>query len=401
MDSRSMLVTQLDSLTEQLLRVEKAVQSPKLDVNLRERVGARFDKLLSQRRNQLTLLRQDISNNQPLHTCWQKLSQQELDCRKLFEECLAFIQGALARAGAVDEGMCLFADNLLDDLAAWSDVGWRRFTLLSTGEFYQDTAELIRIRFPELSFWELPIVAHEFGHFLGPELRETQDGGFRYPFQEMLKKADENRPPNWPLPHSKEWHYLQEHFADLFATYSLGPAFASSFIFLRLNPVNAYNDSVTHPLHAERVHSIFWMLDRMDEAEGSFLRPYRVLIDMLQNLWQQGLQGMAQPNRLSDAMIARLESKLSELHDLLTRTTPAQLAYKLRDWQRSQSIATELLLDQWSGGQNNDGVSRRDVLNAAWLSRLQLKDPSQFRVDIRDIGSRALEMYGRIPLRQI
>jgi len=241
-------------------------------------------------------------------------------------------------------------------------------------------------------------VSHEFGHFLGPELRENQNGEFKYPFQVMLNHADKNRPSNWPLPHSTEWHHLHEHFADLFATYSLGPAFASSFILLRLNPVDAYQESPTHPSHAKRVHSIFWMLDRMDQ-EG-LMQPYRTLVDMLRRLWQQGLQDVGQTGSLSDAEIALLESKLGELHGLLTRTTPTRLAYRVSDWQKSQIIATRLLSDTWSSGQKNEGASRRDVLNAAWLSRLNLNPPNQHSMDVNDINIRALEIYRSIPPRQ-
>jgi hypothetical protein len=396
MDPRSALLTQLDSLDQQLLQVAQAVQSQKLEAHLRARVGARFDKLLSRQRTEITNLRDQVSGNQPLQACWNRFRQLDLECRTLFEECLAFIQGALARADDIDQRMCLLADNLLDDLAAWADVGWRRFTLLSTGEFYRDTAEIIRIRFPETTIWGLPIVAHEFGHFLGPELRENQNGGFAYPFQAMLKRADENRPSKWPLPHSTEWHYLHEHFADLFATYSLGPAFATSFILLRLNPVDAFQDSPTHPSHAKRVHSIFWMLERMDQAAGRLMRPYKTLIVMLRELWEQGLQEVGNARHLSDAEIGLLESKLNELSDLLTRTTPTQLSFRLSDWQRSQTVAEVLLSEWWAPGGHSD-ASRRDLLNAAWLSRLQLNHLSSNRVDVRDIGLRALEMYQRIP----
>ncbi|HKQ75489.1 MAG TPA: hypothetical protein VJ810_17450 [Blastocatellia bacterium] len=400
MDTRSALLIQIDGLAQQLLQVERAVQSQRLDANLRARVGVRFDKLLSQQRTQISEVRKQASNNQPNQKCWENFRQLDMDCRSLFEECLTFIQGALARADGVDDGMCLLADNLLDDLAAWADVGWRRFTLLARGELYRDTAEIIRIRFPEVSIWGLPLMAHEFGHFLGPKLSEDEKDGSVYPFQQLLKSADENRLPNWQLPHTKEWYHLNENFADLFATYSLGPAFACSFILLRLNPVDAYQEIITHPTHAKRVHSIFWMLDRMDEAEGGFLRPYNALIDRLRNLWRQGLQEAGQTGSLSDSEISLLESRLKELHDTLTRTTPPPLAYQLSDWQRSQTIAGELLSGKVSSSSQNDSkVSRRDILNAAWFGRLQLDDPDPYRIN--DIGVRALELYRRIPPRKV
>jgi len=143
MDAHTVLLTQIDNLTKQLQQVEQAVQLQRLDADahlrvqpMLTRVESRFDSLLSQQRTKITELRQKVLNNQPMQACWSQFRQLDQDCRSLFEECLAFIQGALTCANGVDEGMCLLADNLLDDLAAWADVGWRRFTILGTGELY-------------------------------------------------------------------------------------------------------------------------------------------------------------------------------------------------------------------------------------------------------------------------
>ena len=112
----------------------------------------------------------------------------------LFEESLALVEGALVRGAKLDNGLCQIADALLDELRTKADVAWGRFTILAEGEFFGEMAQIIRLRFPEVSIWNLPIAAHEFGHFVGPELKQPGPfGTFRYPFQEELRKSRPRR----------------------------------------------------------------------------------------------------------------------------------------------------------------------------------------------------------------
>ena len=399
MEPISALLLQMDALSEKLFETEKVMQSPKLDSWLRKRVEARFDILLNRRRTRLQKLRESVSSDsrgQPLQPFWQEFSECERECRELFEECLAFVQGALVRAAGIDNGVCLMADHLLDDLALWADVGWDRFTLLDTGEFYRETAEIVRVRFPDSSLWSLPLAAHEFGHFLGPELKESQAGGSNYPFQKMLKDADANRPSGWILPHSEHWHYLHEHFADVFATYTLGPAFASSFILSRLNPGEAYVESPTHPSHAKRVHTILWVLTKMDQEAVGLVRPYGALIDLLRNFWRQSLQAAGRPESLPAPEAALLEQRLDELYTLLKRTTSPKLGYRSDNWRRAEDLAGILLPDRpWPPSAKYNEATRRDVLNAAWLSRLEQREHEPYLVN--EIGRRALDLYRVVP----
>lgn len=391
-DSRAVLLTQINNLAQQLSRVGKSIQSERLDKALRQRVEVRFEKLLAQNKQELDNLRSEVTNGQPLQHCWTRYSQVEQECRKTFDESLAFIQGALARADSVDDGMCRLADDLLDELSTLADAGWRRFTLLATGEFYLDTAELIRIRYPEVSLWGLPAAAHEFGHYLGPELWEKIDGGKTYPFQELLRQADQKKPANWPLDHATEWHHLHEHFADLFATYTLGPAFACCFILLRINPAEAIRESATHPTHLARVHSILWLLDQMDNEAGALMQPFRSMIEILQKLWRQGLTEAGLPDSLPPARLALLNNTLKELLDILKRTTAPGLAYRLENWQKTQELTALLLAESWPAG-HPTAYSRRDVLNAAWYARLMIEQDNHWVVNLSDIGSRARQLY--------
>lgn len=398
MDPRSLLLARIDALWRELVQVEESVASPQLDKALRERVGPWFDQELSREKLRVEGLRKETANNEPLETCWTKFRTRESRSRKLFDETLAFIQGALSRAAKADEGLCVMADRLLEDLSHWSDAGWNRFTLLDTGEFYGEAAEIIRVRFPETSIWSLPLAAHEFGHYLGPELREKGAGDDEYPLRKMLEKADERHPKDSPVPHSRDWHHLHEHWADLFATRTLGPAFACAFMLLRLNPADAYEEGHTHPSHAKRVHSILWKLTKMDKEAMGPSKPYRDTVEKLREAWRQSLKAAGQRESLSDPETSLLEGRLERLDDVLTQYTPSKLAYQAEDWWRAVGLISKLHPDEpWHGVEPAVELTRRDVLNAAWSCRLELDSVAAYL--LAEIGRRAVDLYERIPPR--
>src|SRR4051812_39358217 len=124
------------------------------------RIGLRVQNLAGQLRSLLHA----IDAEQPAELCLRGYAAVELACRPLFEECLALRQGLAGRAAGIDGEICRFADRLMDDLCSDADIGWRRFTVLATGESYTRVSDVIRVRFPAVSVWDLPVLAHELGH---------------------------------------------------------------------------------------------------------------------------------------------------------------------------------------------------------------------------------------------
>jgi hypothetical protein len=323
----------------------------------------------------------------------------QADAARLFEEVLAFVQGALVREQNLDDGICALTDALLDDLAASSDVPWGRFTLLATSEFFRDAAEIIRIRFPDPSIWNMAFAAHEFGHFVGPQLRTTRDGEFSYPFQERLRVVDQSR---GALRHSLEWDHEQESFADLYATYTLGPAYAAAFILLRMNVGDAHVEAPSHPSAAQRVHAIFWTLDRMSEsATGLRRQPFREVSSLLRETWRASLAAAGHAEPLAAVKVARVEQRSGELYELLTSCTPQGLLFGQDEWLRAESMLPALRVELGAADPESDalpaGATRREVLNAAWLARLGADDASPLVTNV--IGHRALSMYRRVATR--
>lgn len=380
MEARDLFLGQLDSLQLELGRCLGAVDSKDIDAGLRDRVGARLDKQLTELdRRRATLEKTGRAGPSP--AAWRDLRTLQQDAVKLFEECLAFVQGAWARKHGLDEGLCALTDDLLDDLATWADVRWDRFTLLATKEVYRDTAEIIRIRYPDVSLWSLPLAAHEFGHYVGPELRRGRDGAYEYPFQARLKRAQ--GPEGAP---TKEWHHLQEYFADVFATYCLGPAYAAAFMLLRTNPVD--EESFTHPSSAARIHGILWALEQMDARDERPLQPpFRDTTTHLRERWTRALEAAGKAQGMTGPEEALATQRVKELFDMLVGLAPQRLAFGRQAWLRAETVAAD-----WTG-RAPAALTRRDVLNAAWLTRLQ-SDPDPRLMD--DIARGAVKVYGSL-----
>ena len=196
----------------------------------------------------------------------------------------------------------------------------------------------------------MALATHEFGHFLGPQLRESNSGEYAYPFQEMLKTADKKASGDLDL-HTQNWYHLQEHFADLFATYALGPAYAAAFIMLRMYSAEAQDDMVSYPSGAKRVHGILWMLDKMDDLQAAPLgQPFHSVTALLRDAWQNSLHEAGKAEKLTDVQASLVNQRMAELLELLTGNAPQKLMFGQANWGgrnrwlRNGSAARRLLL---------------------------------------------------------
>src|ERR1035438_10508874 len=158
-----------------------------------------------------------------LEIAWAQHDGLRREAETVISECLAFMGGALTRAHGIDFGLCRLTDAMLYDLSTRTDVGWNRFTIVADGEFFARLSGIIRIQFPDVSIWNLPVAAHEFGHFVASRWKDSALAGMI----EREKRADRRYEA-----------YLNEHFADLFATFTVGPCFAMVCGLVRFFPAS-------------------------------------------------------------------------------------------------------------------------------------------------------------------
>jgi len=359
MDEVSVLSAQLEALSQQIGRVQRALDAKAIDTNLRQRVHIRFDTLISKQQQALQGLRDEL---QPEHLAqaWLKLKAIRRDCNSLFSESLAFLQGVLVRSTGLDTGICQIADDLMEDLQRRTDIACSRLTIPGEAAFFVQTAEIIRVPFPEFSVWNLPLTGHEFGHLVAQELRVREGGTYSYPFQELIDREGHG---------GQTERFLHEYFADIFATYAHGPAYLCLAVVLRFDPVTAHVDGRDHPSAMNRVGVMLTTLSKMDDGAG--LPLYGSVRDAVSDLWDRGIAAAHRHGRSSALNTASVEHRwTTEIYRLLEQELPEA---KYGGWLRAQRLAQGLQPYETAPKLNEDDAPP-DVLNAAWLWRLQRDD---------------------------
>src|SRR5262249_12447089 len=371
-DAKSFLLGEIHESANHLAQISKVLDEQPLIGPVQKQVAIRLQTEIKKKRNAFRSLEQDLTTGGvPLDVVWSKFQLDRRDCKPLLAESLALLQGALTRKAALDEGMCAIADAMLRDLSVQTDISWPRFTIVATDEFYAEISGVIRLRYPEVGIWNLPVAAHEFGHYLSRRIPND-------PFGQMLALESKRGQSIEPL--------LNEHFADLFATFALGPAFAFNAILLRFNPLTAMTRGVAHPSDIERTWWILETLRRMSVDEGAGPRYYDDVIDDLEKSWSEAVKAAAgQSSALPAEAKDRLEGWLDEVYQIISTELPG---VRYKGWLQAQGLAKTMADGKKSLA---NGITIPDVVNAAWFSRAYLC-PDIFAT----VGEQAAEMCREI-----
>jgi hypothetical protein len=361
---QELFLARLDALASQCDEAKKAIKSPEINQKLYQRAAGSLLTGIGNEQRSIKNLRSAIRNGEIGPGLWQTLRANQQKSATLFGECLAFLQASRARGHDVDADLCEIADSLLDELAKLTGIKWDRFTVLATEEFFLDLAQIIRLRFPFLGIWDLPVAAHEFGHFVSGRLNVARPDGSHYlPVQEEKK--------NFRQQHDdlgEEWmFYLEEFFADVFAAFAIGPAYACTCLLLRFDPASAHEEKdKRHPSYAKRAYAIMQTLRRMngeEDSRGHFTNP----TDKLASLWDQMVASSGQAAVLLEDEKARVGGIVSNFYEMLKNGTPVA---RFNRWDTANTqrpwVGTATLPD----GVQPSALNISDMLNAAWLHRM-------------------------------
>ena len=364
------LLSRIEALERDLSRAWEAFDTPKIDVDLRNRVKAQFATFFNSKIHDLARLRERLDNGSkdPVDKPWDAFRRIAAECDALFAECLAFLAGVQIRSAGIDDGVGMLADAFLDDLSTRTGIGWQRVTVLGEETLFSRVVDIVRLRFPEFSVWGLPAAAHEFGHVVARKIKAAtilEDNLDSKPFQDIVDAAGGGQVEN----------YLQELFADAFATYATGPAFLCRSVILRFDPSVAYSHGTTHPMSAMRVYVMRRTLERMsDEPIASFDGVLR----RIDQLWQESLTSVGQPlalvERVDPFRLEALEQWFKDFFELLETSLPPSA--RLATWLQAERLWGDVeratkerdLFERISAPHDDDGLP--DVLNAAWLYRI-------------------------------
>ncbi|WP_329619441.1 hypothetical protein OG357_02110 [Streptomyces sp. NBC_01255] len=355
------LRTRVESLIGRIDAGRTSVQA--IGPELRGRVATRLATAFHLRRAEAAGLLAEVDGGAAPGTLWPELYRLQLELDELFEETLSLVEGAALRAASLDEGYCKLADALLDEIGGKTPVAWDSFTVLGTEEMFARSTRVIRVRFPGRSFWDLPVVAHEYGHFAGPAV--TVDGGVRtvHPLEDLLDGALKESPgANWP--------WLHELFADAFASYVLGPAYGLACAFDRFDPAEARDGTETHPAPNVRMATIGTALDRLNRDHR-----YDYALHTMRKVWNSSTAeaGTGDEEGLNEPFGSWLDACM----DFMSGHLPEA---RYDGWWTAQELGHHLGADEQGGpehhGSGPDGVAYRmcDIVNAGWLARIDAAD---------------------------
>jgi hypothetical protein len=326
---------------------------------LLKHVHGRFEIDLMALRNKCSNLRRRVASESPGEGTWAQFSKLQVDSWQLLKECLAFLEGVVIREAGIDGGVCDLADAMLYKLAEKTDMRWQRFTLVAAGEYFSTISGIIRLRYTDTDIWNLPVAAHEFGHFVS-----STDAFSEF---DSIVAVERRKDPRFES-------HLKELFSDLFATFTLGPSFVMNCVLLRFCPTGASQQSQTHPSFTERV---WWMLEtlaKMDETEGN--RTYRTLCAAIEQAWATTLNAAGESETLGGEDMSRLRGWLAELYDLVESRIPA---VRYRGLLRSAEHLHALRNGQTPRVTQSTEIA--DILNAAWWYRLGSPAPTIYQLD--------------------
>ncbi len=243
----------------------------------------------------------------------------------------------------------LLAERLAAELqtSTFGNNGPSYHALISQSDRFGGSADAIHIGFVDLSLWALPRVAHEFGHAWLSTLNERV----------AATLLDSLPKPTWSETHG------QEFLADMFAAYTLGPAYASSVLTLDFNPAErAAERSLTHPTGRERAFCVLRIIQSLaKDLEGTEREQAGFWANQLQSIWETSCSTtgitieIPQQTDLTVMTISVYEAFKAKIPDArYTRIPEAQRARQALAKKEHAKPAD---------------LSWLDVLNGAWLLR--------------------------------
>jgi hypothetical protein len=137
-----------------------------IDRELADLVEKELGKCIKGKKIDLAAFKED--GNGPDADSWNNLVIYKKECRDILKQCLSHLEGAKLREAKLDKDICYMADKLMSQLACKMGVTLDRFTLPGEEDLFDKSTKIIRIR--SLDIWTLPVIGHEFGHYICPQL---------------------------------------------------------------------------------------------------------------------------------------------------------------------------------------------------------------------------------------
>jgi hypothetical protein len=332
-------------------------------------------------------------------TAWLSYGHAVSYADRLRNEVFCFVAGAMLRRDGIDEGVGRVAELLLDELAGRSGLANRLMTTLSfttEEESLDRTINLVRLRFPGAGVWDLPVVAHEFGHYLLRECPAVRDDLER-PFASLVAGPIDSGgllDDKGVIPDAEHAAArIEELFADVCATYALGPAYPLAAAAFRVPHLALDMDSPTHPRWRYRIAVMVGTLRWMAHETGS----HGLVVDRWVRPLLAALPGSDAGESVSPVAANSTERLVDRMARELTRHAGG-LRYGMDD--TPDRVAAELARGSAVvNARLPAGCTIAHVLDGAWRWRLSHPDVNS-TADLAAVNATVVGLCKRIGTRR-
>jgi hypothetical protein len=315
--------------------------------------------------------------NSPKVFAWREFTKLDRTTAELYREYFDCLGGRFERLRRLENGACRHADALFDK---WCKKYRTRTLPAAHDQIRRDYSLIIRLRQPG-SIWNIPYLAHEYGHFLIAELETTDNSmsdradrkfaNLRDAQIDRILKSDSEFGQIKPGKKAAK-ELLDELFADIFGVTILGPSYACSSLIMKLDPAARSGPKSHQSVDMKRAWAILITLERQLSRMGK-LGVFAPLRDLVEWLWKSWLDSLKLGRPQEQMEHTAIDCYLSELVDDV-----AKYVEDLFDWERYKYVGWDGV-QKWSdvllgAGEIStvEGGTLADAFNASWLARSRL-----------------------------
>lgn len=399
-DADPILAARVDALHQNLDRVRASLElvdrlapgDTIMPEDLRNKVRWQVELLVNDWGNELGQIRDVLANGssaEQLCGAWSRYQQLQDQSQELFAGCLELIGGCAFRQNLNNENekqVWAIADRLIVDAAVDlnGSPGDPYLAIPALQEALSiSSVRTVRLRFPEWTVWSLPLLAYDLGHVAITDYRIQLEKS-KTPLQDVLdaqtqaeldhdeqhqqelKAGASNEAKERQIRRAGKWarHRLRVLLADALATHWMGPAYVCAAVRLRFDPASAFS---SRPSYDERLRFVITRLrdvaSRSEETD---------VVTKLESEWNDAVE-RADPPRPAGPPSPTPDDDLISTFNEVINALPATFGFDKLRWQKVGLAETTW---EQQGKQRKKleppeiKLALREVLNAAWLTRL-------------------------------
>lgn len=383
----------LDRITTLLNEAQQENRKPGISKEFIDPVAGKFATRVS-----------DLKDNASAATTWEALSAARREVQELLNECLAWLGGIAVRELQLETGICRIAEGLVREYVRKTGAEWRSIMILGEERPFDNLAlvtKILRVPFPKWDIWNLPLIMYDFGNILSresalmpvttrffadertriadlvqnPKFEDDIAKRLSKQVADMRTKFQRDGKPDLNNFLVRQENHIRSLFADMSATYFLGPAYVYSQFLLHLNPTEVQCESFYKPPFERRAAAMLKTLEAMIDADKKQdEEAFAGVLERVRHCWNDAL-GLPSGQDLKFDFGYPFDNWFDGykyLHKYFPR-----LRFSSTAWNEAKKLEDNLKKQK---PEPPPQTTIQVILNGAWYCRLRLPEGEHYRI---------------------